>query len=120
MAQHQVHLFGSKLSSGLDHSVEHRLASDRVQHFRKIGFHSATLAGSENNDVRGHERLPMYLAGTTAAWTSVGAASIPFEIRQALGRRLEGLTPAAAKFFEGALLSQSFCHHRCCRREFGL
>jgi len=59
MTQHYMDVLWLKLGSRVYYSVQHGLTGNKVQDFRDVGFHATALAGSENNDMWSHGRLPV-------------------------------------------------------------
>ena len=59
MADHDVDALWIKLPGAVDNMAEHRIAGNRVQDFRQRRTHASALTGSEDNDFKRHDWLPI-------------------------------------------------------------
>ena len=59
MADHHVDALWIKLPSAVDNMAKHRVAGNRMQNFRQCRTHASALAGSEDNNFKRHDRLPI-------------------------------------------------------------
>ena len=59
MAYHHVDALRLKLASAVDNMTEHGVARYRVQYLGQRRAHAGALAGGKNNDIEGHDWLPI-------------------------------------------------------------